>query len=148
MSANTQQPAAAGPDVAPHAQAQDHGHHHDHVDGGAAHGSRSSYVTGFVLSVILTAIPFGLVMSGVIADKSVVAGICMVLAIVQIVVHMIYFLHMNRKSEAGWTLMSLIFTVIIVVIALTGSLWVMFHMNQNMMPPMQPMSAAEMSDRM
>jgi cytochrome o ubiquinol oxidase operon protein cyoD len=107
-----------------------------------------SYVTGFVLSVILTAIPFGLVMSGAIADKSVVAGICMVFAIVQIVVHMIYFLHMNRKSEAGWTLMSLIFTIIIVVIALTGSLWVMFHMNENMTPPMQPMSAAEMSDRM
>lgn len=120
----------------------------DHVDGGAAHGSRGSYVTGFVLSVILTAIPFGLVMSGVIVDKSVVAGICMVLAIVQIVVHMIYFLHMNRKSEAGWTLMSLIFTIIIVVIALTGSLWVMFHMNQNMMPPMNPTSAAEMSDQM
>nr|WP_238560084.1 cytochrome o ubiquinol oxidase subunit IV [Sphingomonas sp. Mn802worker] len=106
------------------------------------------YVTGFVLSVILTAIPFGLVMSGAIADKSVAAGICMVLAIVQIVVHMIYFLHMNRKSESGWTLMSLIFTVIIVVIALTGSLWVMFHMNQNMMPPMNPTSAAEMSDQM
>ncbi|WP_373369149.1 cytochrome o ubiquinol oxidase subunit IV [Sphingomonas citricola] len=120
----------------------------DHVDGGAAHGSRGSYVTGFVLSVILTAIPFGLVMSGVISDKSVVAGICMVLAIVQIVVHMIYFLHMNRKSESGWTLMSLIFTIIIVVIALTGSLWVMFHMNQNMMPPMNPTSAAEMSDQM
>ena len=150
MSANANgMSAAAGPDVAPQAQASDHGHGHgsDHVDGGAAHGSHRSYVTGFVLSVILTAIPFGLVMSGVISDKSVVAGICMVLAIVQIVVHMIYFLHMNRKSEAGWTLMSLIFTVIIVVIALTGSLWVMFHMNQNMMPPMNPTSAAEMSDR-
>jgi len=155
MSANTQgAPVAAGPEVAPQAHAQgqaagqSHGGHDDHAHDGAPHGSMKSYVTGFVLSVILTAIPFGLVMSGAIADKSVVAGICMVFAIVQIVVHMIYFLHMNRKSEAGWTLMSLIFTIIIVVIALTGSLWVMFHMNENMMPPMQPMSAAEMSDRM
>lgn len=155
MSANTRgAPVAAGPEVAPQAHAhgqaagQTHHGHDDHAHDGAPHGSRKSYVTGFVLSVILTAIPFGLVMSGTIADKSVVAGICMTLAIVQIVVHMIYFLHMNRKSEAGWTLMSLIFTVIIVVIALTGSLWVMFHMNENMMPPMQPMSAAEMSDRM
>ncbi|WP_414884843.1 cytochrome o ubiquinol/quinol oxidase subunit IV, partial [Sphingomonas sp. Leaf412] len=48
----------------------------------------------------------------------------------------IYFLHMNTKSEGGWTMMALIFTVIVVVIALTGSLWVMYHMNQNMMPGM------------
>lgn len=155
MSADTRRaPVAAGPEVAPQAHAQgqaagqDHHGHGDHDHDGAPHGSMKGYVTGFVLSVILTAIPFGLVMSGVISDKSVVAGICMVLAIVQIVVHMIYFLHMNRKSESGWTLMSLIFTIIIVVIALTGSLWVMFHMNQNMMPPMNPASAAEMSDQM
>ena len=65
----------------------------------------------------------------------------MALAMVQIVVHMIYFLHMNTKSEAGWTMMALIFTVIIVVIVISGSLWVMYHMNLNMMPSMQ----AEMS---
>jgi cytochrome o ubiquinol oxidase operon protein cyoD len=64
----------------------------------------------------------------------------MAMAIVQIVVHMIYFLHMNTKSENGWTMMALIFTVIIVVIALTGSLWVMYHMNANMMPQMGDMS--------
>jgi cytochrome o ubiquinol oxidase operon protein cyoD len=49
---------------------------------------------------------------------------------------MIYFLHMNTKSENGWTLMALIFTVILVVIVLAGSLWVMYHMNVNMMPQM------------
>jgi len=53
---------------------------------------------------------------------------------VQIVVHMIYFLHMNTTSDAGWTMMALIFTVIVVVIALSGSLWVMYHLNVNMMP--------------
>jgi cytochrome o ubiquinol oxidase operon protein cyoD len=53
---------------------------------------------------------------------------------VQIVVHMIYFLHMSPKSESGWTLMALVFTLIIVVIALSGSLWVMYHLNVNMMP--------------
>ncbi|HBY29784.1 MAG TPA: cytochrome o ubiquinol oxidase subunit IV, partial [Bradyrhizobium sp.] len=58
----------------------------------------------------------------------------LVLAAVQIVVHMIYFLHMNTRSENGWTMMALIFTVIMVVIALTGSLWVMHHLNINMMP--------------
>ena len=73
-------------------------------------------------------------MTGTIADKAVTALIVLVLAAVQIVVHMIYFLHMNTRSENGWTMMALIFTVIMVVIALTGSLWVMHHLNINMMP--------------
>ncbi len=116
-----------------HDHAHDNAHGHGHSSG-EAHGSRKDYIIGFVLSVILTAIPFGLVMSGVIADARVTAGIVMVFALVQIVVHMIYFLHMNSKSENGWTLMALIFTIIIVTICLAGSLWVMFHMNLNMMP--------------
>ena len=89
---------------------------------------------GFVLSVVLTAIPFWLVMSGTLPSKQITALVIMAFAVVQIVVHMIYFLHMNTRSENGWTMMALIFTVIMVVIALTGSLWVMHHLNINMMP--------------
>ncbi|MEH3101866.1 cytochrome o ubiquinol oxidase subunit IV [Sphingomonas adhaesiva] len=113
--------------------ADDHQHGHDE-HGGAAHGTRRGYVIGFVLSVLLTAPAFALVMTGVIADPRITAGIVTVLAAVQIVVHMVYFLHMNSKSESGWTLMALIFTAIIVLIAIAGSLWVMFNMNLNMMP--------------
>ena len=109
-------------------------HAHDDAHGGAAHGSRRGYVIGFVLSVLLTAPAFALVMTGVVADPRVTAGIVTVLAAVQIVVHMVYFLHMNSKSESGWTLMALIFTAIIVLIAIAGSLWVMYNMNLNMMP--------------
>jgi cytochrome o ubiquinol oxidase operon protein cyoD len=47
---------------------------------------------------------------------------------------MVCFLHMDAKSESGWTLMALVFTVIIVGITLAGSLWVMYHLNVNMMP--------------
>ncbi|RTL51678.1 MAG: cytochrome o ubiquinol oxidase subunit IV [Bradyrhizobiaceae bacterium] len=109
--------------------------HHDHAhDGGAAHGSLKSYLTGFGLSVLLTAIPFWLVMNGVIESKQVMGFIVMALAVVQIVVHMFYFLHMNAKSENGWIMMALVFTAIIVVITLSGSLWVMYHLNTNMMP--------------
>ena len=57
----------------------------------------------------------------------------------QIVVHMIYFLHMNAKSEGGWNMLSLMFTLVLVVITLSGSLWVMYHLNTNMMPHMRPM---------
>jgi len=49
-------------------------------------------------------------------------------------VHMIYFLHLNAKVESGWTLLSTVFTIIVVVIMLAGSIWVMYHMNANMMP--------------
>ncbi|MBB3593214.1 cytochrome o ubiquinol oxidase operon protein cyoD [Rhizobium sp. BK529] len=108
-----------------------HGHSHGHQ---AGHGTFKSYMTGFVLSVILTAIPFWLVMAGVFESRVVTAIIVMALAAVQIVVHMIFFLHMNTKSEGGWTIMALIFTIVIVAIALSGSLWVMYHLNTNMMP--------------
>ena len=119
-----------------HAAADPHADAHAQAHGGAAHGSRRGYWTGFLLSVALTAIPFGLVMSGVIADPRVTAGLIMTAAVVQVVVHMVYFLHMNARSENGWTLMALLFTAVIVVIAIAGSLWVMYNMNVNMMPHM------------
>jgi cytochrome o ubiquinol oxidase subunit IV len=107
-----------------------HGHSHGHE---AGHGTFKSYVTGFVLSVILTAIPFWLVMGDVLDSKAATVAAIMILGVVQIVVHMIYFLHMNTRSEGGWTMMALIFTIVIVAIALVGSLWVMHHLNTNMM---------------
>ena len=111
----------------------DHDHDHDdHVE--AAHGTMRDYVTGFVLSVILTAIPFWLVMNGVIASAGMTAAVILGFAAVQIVVHMVYFLHMNARSEGGWNMLALIFTVVLVVIVLSGSLWVMHHLNTNMMP--------------
>ena len=111
----------------------DHDHDHDdHVE--AAHGSMRDYVTGFVLSVILTAIPFWLVMNGVIASSNMTALVILGFAAVQIVVHMVFFLHMNPRSEGGWNMLALIFTAVLVVIVLSGSLWVMHHLNTNMMP--------------
>jgi cytochrome o ubiquinol oxidase subunit IV len=106
------------------------GHLADH----ASHGSLRGYLTGFGLSVLLTAIPFWLVMTGALESKQATALAIAVLAVGQIVVHMVYFLHMSGRSEGGWTLMALIFTLILVVIALPGSIWVMYHLNTNMMP--------------
>lgn len=104
------------------------------VGHGHSHGTRRSYLIGFALSVVLTAIPFWLVMGGVIADTTIATLTIMALGVVQILVHMIYFLHMNTKSEGGWIMMAAVFTIIIIVIALAGSLWVMYHLNTNMMP--------------
>ena len=117
------------------------GAHQGHGQG--AHGTFGSYMTGFVLSVILTAIPFWLVMGDVLGDALKTSIIIMAFAAVQIVVHMIYFLHMNTKSEGGWTFLALAFTLTLVVITLAGSIWVMYHMDQNMMP-MSPHEALQM----
>jgi cytochrome o ubiquinol oxidase operon protein cyoD len=106
------------------------GHHHD--DHG--HGSLRSYMIGFGLSVVLTAIPFWLVMSGALHSREATALTIMAFAAVQVVVHMIYFLHMNAKAEGGWNMLALMFTLVVVLIALSGSLWVMYHLNTNMMP--------------
>ena len=118
------------------AHSDDHGAHDDHHghDDGASHATLKGYVTGFVLSVILTAIPFWLVMGKVFDKSSVTILVILAFAAVQIVVHMIYFLHMDTKSQAGWTMLALIFTIVLVVITLTGSLWVMVHLKENMMP--------------
>ena len=115
--------------------ADTHAGHQDHAHGDShGHGTLRSYLIGFGLSVILTAIPFWLVMTGMLESKTATALAIMAFAVMQIFVHMIYFLHMNARSEGGWTLMALIFTLVLVVIALTGSLWVMYHLNANMMP--------------
>jgi cytochrome o ubiquinol oxidase operon protein cyoD len=47
---------------------------------------------------------------------------------------MVYFLHMNSKLEGGWSLLALLFTLMLLVIMLAGSIWVMYHLNANMMP--------------
>ncbi len=112
-----------------------HGHGAGHGAGnGVGHGSLRTYMTGFILSVILTAIPFWLVMTGVIHNKSATLLTIAALAVVQIVVHMVYFLHMNSRVEGGWSILALIFTLILVVIALIGSLWIIYHLNANMVP--------------
>ena len=99
-----------------------------------SHGTRRGYLTGFALSVILTAIPFWLVMTGVLADVQTTVLLIIALAFIQIVVHTLSFLHVNSRVENGWTLMALMFTVVIVAIVITGSLWIMYHLNSNMMP--------------
>jgi cytochrome o ubiquinol oxidase subunit IV len=121
---------------------QDHGGTHGEGYSHGAQGTFRSYMTGFVLSVILTAIPFWLVMGNVLDDTLLTGIVIMALAAMQIVVHMVYFLHMNTKSEGGWTFLALLFTLTLVVITLVGSIWVMYHMDQNVMP-MSPHEALQ-----
>ena len=106
-----------------------------------AHSSRRVYLIGFLLSVVLTAIPFWLVMTGALANPQTTAIIIVAFAIVQILVHTVCFLHVNARAEGGWTLMAYVFTAVVVLICISGSLWIMHHLNENLMP----MTGAEMS---
>ena len=99
-----------------------------------AHFSVKGYTIGFLLSVVLTASPFWLVMDHVLPSPRITALTILAFAAVQIVVHMVCFLHLNAKSEGGWSLLALTFTATLVVIVLAGSTWVMFHLDTNMMP--------------
>ncbi|KGD64458.1 cytochrome o ubiquinol oxidase subunit IV [Alcanivorax sp. S6407] len=114
----------------------EHTHEHDHHDDDIPHVSLKEYATGFVLAVILTVIPFWLVMGNVFESSATTVMVILAFALVQIVVHMVYFLHMNFHSEGGWNMLALIFTLILVFITLAGSLWVMYNLNVNMMPGM------------
>jgi cytochrome o ubiquinol oxidase operon protein cyoD len=121
-----------------HAESQ-HGHHdehgeHDDSGVGAIHATFKGYMTGFGLAAILTFIPFWLVMSGAFAKSGPADALILLLAGIQIVVHMVYFLHMSTKSEGGWNMLAFVFTLVLVVITLSGSIWIMYHLNDNMMP--------------
>ncbi|WP_380876185.1 cytochrome o ubiquinol oxidase subunit IV [Sphingomonas sp. DBB INV C78] len=106
--------------------AHDEGHLHPHL-------SRRGYLIGFLLSVVLTVVPFWLVMTGRL-DAQATTVIIIALAVVQIFVHTVCFLHVNARSEGGWTLMAYMFTAVMILIVIAGSLWIMYHLNTNMMP--------------
>ena len=136
----TSRPGEKHDDTAIHDEHSGHEGHSEHDEtGGAGHSTLRGYLTGFVLAVILTVIPFWLVMGDVFDSSRTTALVVLVFAAVQIVVHMVYFLHMNTKAEGGWSLLALMFTLVLVVITLAGSLWVMYHLNTNMMPGMGDM---------
>ena len=107
--------------------------HHDPHDDIGYHATVKGYVVGFLLSVVLTAIPFWLVMEKV-STPAATGFIVLGFAAVQMLVHMVYFLHLNARVEGGWSMLALLFTAALVVIVLAGSVWVMYHLNTNMMP--------------
>ncbi|MEM1381108.1 MAG: cytochrome o ubiquinol oxidase subunit IV [Pseudomonadota bacterium] len=100
----------------------------------AAHGSYKSYLIGFGLSVLLTIVPFWVVIGEVDIGLPFALAVIFLLGGAQILVHVNYFLHVDLKNEGGWQAMSLLFTAVLLIIILAGSIWVMFHLRENMMP--------------
>lgn len=108
-------------------------HDHGHAEG-IPHASFKDYMMGFALSVVLTVIPFWLVMAKVLDSKTATIAIILAIGAVQIVVQVVYFLHVDARAQDGWTLMSFLFTATLIVIMLTGSIWIMYHLKENTHP--------------
>ena len=100
------------------------------------HASKQTYLVGFGLSAVLTAIPFWLVMTDALSNSGATAAVVGLFAVLQILVHTICFLHVNTQAESGWTLIAYLFTGVILLITISGSLWIMYHLSSNMMPGM------------
>ena len=106
---------------------------HAQVDSaGASRGSFKSYATGFILSIVLTVIAFGLVMSGVLSRSATVLGI-LAAAIAQLLVQLHYFLHLDTSSAMRWNVLALLFTLLIMTLFVAGTLWIMSNLNYRMM---------------
>jgi len=104
----------------------DHSNNHDD------HGFKP-YIIGFILSVVLTAIPFYMVMKGV-ASMTATFAIISTLAVVQIIVHLKYFLHLTFKTEDGKIdILSFAFTAVLVCITVGLSIWLIYAANYLMM---------------
>ena len=106
--------------------------HHDSDHAGASHGTYKSYIIGFVISIILTLIPFALVMQGSLPKSSILFWISFA-ALVQIVVQLWFFLHLNTSSEQRWNLLAFALTVLITILLVGGSLWIMHNLEIRMM---------------
>ena len=105
---------------------------HDHNSAGASHGNTKQYTIGFILSVILTVIPFGMVMAGGFG-RGIVMAVIAITAVAQVLVQLVYFLHMNSSSEQRWNVIAFIYTVLCIAVLLVGSVLIMNYLHYNMM---------------
>ena len=105
-------------------------HSHDSHDD--SHGSVKSYAIGFILSVILTLIPFGLVMYPTL-PKSITLMIVLAFAVIQVLVHLVYFLHLDRSKEQRDNVIAFVFAGLVILLLVGLSIWIMFSIHTFMM---------------
>jgi cytochrome o ubiquinol oxidase operon protein cyoD len=99
----------------------------------ASHGTQVSYVAGFLLSLGLTALSFAAVMSGTLSKDLILPAITL-LGVVQLLVQLVYFLHLGTAPEQRNNTMIFLLTGLLIATIVAGSLWVMHNANVNMMP--------------
>ena len=99
---------------------------------GAAYGTHKTYILGFSLSVLITVIAFFVVGFKIFPAMATYVSIT-VLALIQLYVQLVFFLHLSTDSKARWNLISAIFALIVVFIIVAGTLWIMFDLYSMMM---------------
>ncbi|MGZ3323219.1 MAG: cytochrome o ubiquinol oxidase subunit IV [Xanthobacteraceae bacterium] len=90
-----------------------------------------SYLAGFALALILTAIPFALVAANPL-PKLPTLIIIGVAAVIQVLVHLRYFLHLDLTSTPRENLLAILFTAILIFLMVGGSFWIMLDLNHRM----------------
>ena len=110
------------------------------------HGSLKSYFVGFILSLLLTGLSFYAATQANLPYPN-RTYILIALGVVQAIAQLIFFLHVGQDAKSGyWELLSLFFTIVILIVIVVGSLWVMSDLNMRMMPDMSmPQTATEKS---
>lgn len=103
----------------------------------AGHGTLATYLTGYVLAIILTLLAFAAVLTKPFSEPAIVT-IITIAAVCQAGVHMWFFLHMFRKSTPLWNTVSLAFVVVVIILLVAGSMFILLTANNNMMPPPFP----------
>jgi cytochrome o ubiquinol oxidase operon protein cyoD len=92
-----------------------------------------SYLIGLGLATLLTIVSFFIARTTLVWTPSIPVALA-VLAIAQMGVHLVFFLHITTGPDNVNNVMALAFGVLIVLLLIAGSLWIMAHLNQNMMP--------------
>jgi cytochrome o ubiquinol oxidase subunit IV len=92
------------------------------------------YTTGFVLAMILTAISFWAADTSLLWPPGIPLGLA-VLAIAQMGVHLVFFIHITTGPDNTNNVLALAFGLLIVILVMAGSLWIMNNLNVNMMAP-------------
>lgn len=114
-------------------------HHEEPLRGRAVHennkeGSYVAYTVGLILSVMGTLLAY-VVVSGKLFSAAATTTIVAVLAVLQLIAQLVFFLHLGRGREARWKSVAFVFMLIILVIVIGGSLWIMYNLNYHMMTP-------------
>jgi cytochrome o ubiquinol oxidase subunit IV len=124
MSRSDQESDWPYPDTAP---GDERFHGHDIAEG------VGSYLVGLALATLLTIVSFFISGTTLVWEPSIPVAL-VVLAIAQMGVHLVFFLHITSGPDNVNNVMALAFGVLIVLLLLAGSLWIMAHLNQNMIP--------------
>jgi cytochrome o ubiquinol oxidase subunit IV len=108
-------------------------HQHGKDKNNAEHGSIKSYVVGFLLSLILTFIPYFMVVNQVFKGTALLTVI-LGFALAQLVVQVVFFLHLGRGPKPNWNLYFFISTIGIILVVVGGSIFIINNLIYNMLP--------------